>query len=275
MPFVKLDCGILDSTLWQQPPDVRIVWVTLLAMAGADGIIRATAPVIARRAIIPIETVREALEIFMAPDADSRTLAHDGRRLERVETGYLLLNYAQYRANEFGEKLLTGQGDTNRSRGRVYFIRCADAIKIGFSQNPWARLTSLQTALPSKATLIGHIPGSVELEKALHKRFEHLKTTGEWFKATPEIMTYIDSVATSSNLHVATGSDGSPEVEEEVEAEKNKTRRSAKRAFPADADEKGWKKLAEELNVKTIPGEDWNDFKSRIRKAWHGRWGKG
>lgn len=97
MPFVKLDCGILDSSLWAESPETRCVFVTMLAMADARGLVRATAPGLAAKSHLPIEAVRLALEKLEAPDQDSRTLLHDGRRVERVEGGYLLLNYLKYR----------------------------------------------------------------------------------------------------------------------------------------------------------------------------------
>ena len=36
--YVKLWSDLLDSSLWvQESPETRIVWITLLAMADADG----------------------------------------------------------------------------------------------------------------------------------------------------------------------------------------------------------------------------------------------
>ena len=60
MTFVKLDCGILDSSLWVEAAEVRIVFITTLAMCGPDGLCRATAPGIARRANLPLPKVRHA-----------------------------------------------------------------------------------------------------------------------------------------------------------------------------------------------------------------------
>lgn len=100
MPFVKLDTGILDSTLWLSDPEVRIVFITMLAMAGRGGMVEATAPGIARRANLSLETVRAALSELEAPDPDSRTLADDGRRVRRVDGGYQITNYEKYRQKD-------------------------------------------------------------------------------------------------------------------------------------------------------------------------------
>lgn len=98
--FVKLDAGILDSSLWQEKAETRIVFVTMLAMSNAEGVCLATAPGIARRANLPLAAVRRALETLAAPDADSRTDAESGRRIKRVDGGFLLVNYLKYRMKD-------------------------------------------------------------------------------------------------------------------------------------------------------------------------------
>lgn len=100
MPYVKLDAGILDSSLWVEDSDTCKVWVTMLCMAKPDGLVEATAPGIARRANLDIERTRKALAILEAPDPDSRTLADEGRRLRRVDGGYEIINYLEYRTKD-------------------------------------------------------------------------------------------------------------------------------------------------------------------------------
>ncbi len=97
MAYVKLSTSILDSSVWEQDPAVRITWITLLAMADQDGMVRSTAGGIARNAIIDLDTVKRALATFESPDPDSRTPDHDGRRLAKVPGGWLVLNYERYR----------------------------------------------------------------------------------------------------------------------------------------------------------------------------------
>lgn len=100
MPYVKLDTGILDSTLWLSDSDVRVTFITMLAMATPKGLVEATAPGIARRANLSIETVRAALKILESTDEDSRTMAEDGRRILRVDGGYQITNYTKYREKD-------------------------------------------------------------------------------------------------------------------------------------------------------------------------------
>ena len=97
MGFAKLDSRILQSSLWQEDSDTRIVWLTMLALADQHGMVAATAPGLATSARVPIEKTRHALDVFLSPDPDSRTPDNDGRRIERVSGGYMILNYAAYR----------------------------------------------------------------------------------------------------------------------------------------------------------------------------------
>jgi hypothetical protein len=95
--YVKVFTDILQSSLWCEDSDTRVVWITMLALANQDGIVRSTAPGISSQARVPVEKVREALDKFESEDPDSRTLDHGGRRVERTDGGYVILNYMKYR----------------------------------------------------------------------------------------------------------------------------------------------------------------------------------
>lgn len=78
----------------------------MLAMADVDGLVPATAPGIANTAGVPLDDTRKAIVILESPDPDSKNPNNDGRRIERVNGGYKILNYKSYRAfnysmNEF------------------------------------------------------------------------------------------------------------------------------------------------------------------------------
>ena len=92
--FTKLFKSILESTLWvQQPHHIRVVWITMLAMSDADGFVASSIPGLAARSRVTIEECEEALAIFLSPDKYSRTPANEGRRVEAVMGGWVLLNY--------------------------------------------------------------------------------------------------------------------------------------------------------------------------------------
>lgn len=98
MTFTKLFSSITASTVWLEPSDTRVVWITMLAMADRHGRVWASVPGLAKEAVVSVESCREALSRFMAPDPDSRTKVADGRRLEAIDGGWKLINHAKYRA---------------------------------------------------------------------------------------------------------------------------------------------------------------------------------
>ena len=126
MPFVKLDCGILDSTIWFDR-NAREIFLTALLMAGPmtfeepveEIAVRSTEPTgwsappgeygfvsaasqgIIRRAGLEQEDGLAAMERLAAPDENSRTPDFEGRRLIRVDGGYVVLNYMRYRDKDY------------------------------------------------------------------------------------------------------------------------------------------------------------------------------
>lgn len=95
--FTKLSESIVASTVWGYDSDTRVVWVTMLAIADATGVVRASVPGLARLAVVSVEAARKALDIFLSPDPDSRDKSNEGRRIEVIDGGWLILNYLKYR----------------------------------------------------------------------------------------------------------------------------------------------------------------------------------
>lgn len=98
MPYTKLDAGIIYSTVWREPPATVKVWITMLAMADKHGEVMASVPGLMDVAKVTREECDAALACFLSPDPDSRTQDFDGRRIERIEGGWSILNHAHYRA---------------------------------------------------------------------------------------------------------------------------------------------------------------------------------
>ncbi len=98
MAFIKLFASILDSTVWCTPASTRLVWITMLAMADRDGVVGASVPGLANRAGVPLEDTEAALACFLSPDKYSRTPDNEGRRIEAVDGGWRIYNYAEYRS---------------------------------------------------------------------------------------------------------------------------------------------------------------------------------
>lgn len=69
----------------------------MLAMADEHGKVEASTSGLARFANVTIGQCREALKALSEPDSDSRTENNEGRRVRKVEGGWLILNYLKYR----------------------------------------------------------------------------------------------------------------------------------------------------------------------------------
>jgi hypothetical protein len=95
--FVKAFSSMLDSSVWGLDAETRIVWFTLMLMADKNGMVHAAIPGIARRAAIGVAKTEAAMEIFQAPDPDSRNEENEGRRVERRGRSWKLLNYEFFR----------------------------------------------------------------------------------------------------------------------------------------------------------------------------------
>lgn len=74
--------------------------------------------------------------------------------------------------------------ENTTATGFVYFIRAVGTsrIKLGFSAEPEKRLRELQTASPNRLVLLAKWPGTVAIERQLHKEFAEYRVRGEWFK---------------------------------------------------------------------------------------------
>lgn len=78
----------------------------------------------------------------------------------------------------------------------IYFVQSeADgAIKIGMSNNPLKRLSSLQSGSPATLHLLGIMKcgfKSYETEQQLHDKFKHLSIHGEWFRPGEDLIGFI------------------------------------------------------------------------------------
>ncbi len=100
--FVKIyGSKLLTSSVWSASKETRLVWITLLAMADADGIVDCWLPGLAKAAGVTLEEAAEAFDYLNAPDPHSRTIDHEGRRVRQlVDNGQRkirILNHGRYR----------------------------------------------------------------------------------------------------------------------------------------------------------------------------------
>jgi hypothetical protein len=95
--FAPLWSGIVDSSIWDEPDYVVKVFLTMMALKDADQICRLNTYQLATRARKSELEVIDALRILSSPD--TRRIGEqefEGRRVQAVEEGFLLLNGVKY-----------------------------------------------------------------------------------------------------------------------------------------------------------------------------------
>lgn len=97
MSYCKLHETLISSSIWGECDPTRIVWVTMLALKNDAGEVLASLPGLARLASVPVEAAEAAVELLSAPDPYSRTPDYEGRRIEAIEGGWVVLNHELYR----------------------------------------------------------------------------------------------------------------------------------------------------------------------------------
>lgn len=82
----------------------------------------------------------------------------------------------------------------------VYFARVSgsgtepDFIKIGYTTDWPQRLRALRAGTPNPIKQFVVIRAPQSREGELHDQFAHLRSTGEWFAAAPELEAFLKSI---------------------------------------------------------------------------------
>lgn len=97
MSYTKLFSHIVTSSIWSEDDQTRILWITMLALADKHGEVMASVPGLSKVAGLSIEATEKGLEKFMSPDPYSRTPDEEGRRVQKIDGGWLIINYAKHR----------------------------------------------------------------------------------------------------------------------------------------------------------------------------------
>ena len=102
-----------------------------------------------------------------------------------------------YVAGKVNRKRLTDPYVGNRAEryGMVYFIQFGDRIKIGYTTD----LAQRMTAVPHDK-ILALIAGTMTDERRCHEKFAHLRLTGEWFSAGPDLLKFIDKLPVHESL---------------------------------------------------------------------------
>lgn len=220
--YVKLFSEIVDSSIWEEDSDTCKVWITLLALADQDGYVRGSEGWLAGKSRVSLGKCVLALRKFKEPDLRSRTEDNEGRRIEQLEDGWLILNYISFRdrlsadpkvvasrerVRKHRELQALKRGDIPKNsadyEGYVYYMLEPEAVrmKIGYSSNPWARLAELKGKNPT-LRIEGVERGSVIVEHKRHEEFKSIRMDGEWFKYTEELKAFVAALPNATTIPV-------------------------------------------------------------------------
>jgi hypothetical protein len=97
MSWSKLFSDLVCSSIWNEDDPTRIVWITMLAIKGPNHIVRATVGGLAHQARVSVSDCRKAVEKLTSPDPDGLDQPYEGRRIQAVDHGWLVLNGETYK----------------------------------------------------------------------------------------------------------------------------------------------------------------------------------
>lgn len=96
--YNKLFAKILDSSIWLEPTSTRIVWLTFIAVMDESGFAQfASVANVAHRAIVSLDEAQAAITVLENPDPNSSDPENEGKRIERVPGGWMVLNAEKHR----------------------------------------------------------------------------------------------------------------------------------------------------------------------------------
>lgn len=95
--YTPLFGSIVTSSIWNEDSETRIVWITMLALADANGKVEGSVSGLAPVARVSLGSCEKALNRLKQPDPYSRTKEFDGRRIEDVEGGWQISNFVKFR----------------------------------------------------------------------------------------------------------------------------------------------------------------------------------
>jgi hypothetical protein len=157
--------------------------MTFLATMDEDGYCHfAAIGNVAQRAVVTPEEAKTAITILELPDVNSSDPAHEGRRIERVPGGWMVLNAPKYR------ELATREHAKEKNRTNVRAFRerkkqdCnGDVIAGNKSVTPSEAYTETETEKPREIEVEFHVgdPEKVFAIAKAHPRLTHLRNETE------------------------------------------------------------------------------------------------
>lgn len=135
--FTALWNSTLDSTLWEEPPHVRLTFFTMMMARDPDQVVRMPMRKLAKKANLDPDPKRgydlteDAVAVLESPDRRSQqNQEFEGRRIRRLPDGegWLILNGEKYEEEMF--KLWERMKKTKAQRKRRAKERAAKALEM-------------------------------------------------------------------------------------------------------------------------------------------------
>jgi hypothetical protein len=190
MRFGKIFDSVFTGSLFGSGPTVFAVWSYVIANAEPPGTVELNPALLAACIGTGVDEINRALEFLTSPDPESRNQDEEGRRLIKIRAfTYFVVSFEAYR-----EKCKPTQA-TLDMEGYVYFagVPGGDRVKIGFSKNPWARLSSLRV-VNREFEILATEKATMAKESDRHRQFAAHHIEGEWFQPAQEILDLIDEL---------------------------------------------------------------------------------
>lgn len=180
--FTKLFASLVTSTIWQEALPTKVVWVTMLALADRNGEVGASVPGLAAMAGVSLEECQEAIAKFMSPDKFSRTETEEGKRVEKIDGGWRLLNYLKYREMGRGldrQEYLRGKQRESRARR---------------SGQPVSTSVNLSQKQKTEAEAEGYPEGFLVFWKAYPRKTKKTDAAKAWGEAAPPLAAVLSAL---------------------------------------------------------------------------------
>lgn len=84
--------------------------------------------------------------------------------------------------------------------GNIYFLTDGELIKVGYARIVSERIDAIQCGNGRKIECICAVPGTVKLERALHRELPD-RAVGEWFKPSAKLIRLIRQIITTPVAH--------------------------------------------------------------------------
>ena len=139
LPWKRAYESVFDSSIMEEPYHVRLVFDYMIRKADSRGFCRGTDEALARHFNVTLSDFLDAIKVLESPDSKSRTKDNDGRRIAKVQGGYLILNHGIYQS-ESRTKNKTDNENENENRvsdpNRVSLTREQVSEQVSFDLSP-------------------------------------------------------------------------------------------------------------------------------------------